>query len=61
MPLWARILGNIIPATHFIRISKGIMLKGSNFSETIHHFWPLLAFLCFAIYLGITRYKKTLD
>jgi ABC-2 type transport system permease protein len=36
MPKWAQAIGSCIPMTYFIRISKGIMLKGSNFMEL----WP---------------------
>jgi len=33
MPGWAQVIGEIIPLTHFLRVVRGVMLKGANFSE----------------------------
>jgi ABC-2 type transport system permease protein len=61
MPMWARIIGNIFPSTHFIRISRGIMLKGNGWAEFWPDLWPILLFTVIAIGLAIVTYRKQLD
>jgi ABC-2 type transport system permease protein len=61
MPVWAQWVGNVLPLTHFLRLVRGIMLKGSGLAELWPHVWPLLAFLAAAIALGLAVYRKTLD
>ena len=33
MPDWAQWLGEVLPVTHFLRIVRGVMLKGAGFSD----------------------------
>jgi ABC-2 type transport system permease protein len=61
MPEWAQFLGSLLPSTYFIRIIRGIMLKGSNFSEIWPHIWPLCIFMTIVIMITVRIYKKTLD
>jgi ABC-2 type transport system permease protein len=61
MPVWAQWLGNVLPLTHFLRLVRGIMLKGSGLVELWPEVWPILAFLAAAIALGLAVYRKTLD
>ena len=61
MPEWAQWIGEILPNTHFMRIVRGIMLKGSGLPDLVHDLWPLLAFLLAAITIALLRYRRTLD
>ncbi len=61
MPEWAQWIGSILPLTHFLRIVRGIMLKGSDFSDIAPELWPLLLFLAVAMTIGVKRYRQTLD
>ncbi len=61
MPMWAQYLGSILPLTHFLRIVRGIMLKGNGFHLTMLQIWPILAFTLVVILLGLKRYRQTLD
>lgn len=61
MPEWAQRIGEILPLTHFIRLIRGIMLKGNSVIEMWPHLWPLLLFLCTILIVGVLRFRKTLD
>ncbi|MCT8267170.1 ABC transporter permease [Afifella sp. JA880] len=61
MPEWAQILGNVLPLTHFLRVVRGIMLKGSDLSFVWPEIWPILAFLGVIAALALIRFRNTLD
>lgn len=61
MPTWARYLGEVLPLTHFLRIVRGVMLKGNGLSESWMDLWPLLLFTAVVATLAIARYQRTLD
>jgi ABC-2 type transport system permease protein len=61
MPQWAQAIGNLLPLTHFLRIVRGIMLKGNGLAEVLPHLWPLGAALAVAGTLALLRFRQTLD
>lgn len=61
MPGWAQGLGECLPLTHFLRIVRGILLKGNGFAQTIPDLWPMLLFMAVMLFIGIKRYRQTLD
>ena len=61
MPLWAQRIGEILPLTHYLRIVRGILLKGTGLTEIVHELWPIALFLAVALGIGLTRYRRTLD
>lgn len=61
MPEWAQWLGSCLPLTHFLRIVRGVLLKGSGAAEIAPELWPLLAFVAVAMAVGVKRYRQTLD
>nr|WP_321271956.1 ABC transporter permease [uncultured Tolumonas sp.] len=61
MPEWAQRIGELLPLTHFIRLIRGIMLKGNSVIEMWPHLWPLLLFLFTMLFVGVLRFRKTLD
>ncbi|MCX6951810.1 MAG: ABC transporter permease [Verrucomicrobia bacterium] len=61
MPEWAQWIGSCLPNTHFLRIVRGILLKGNGLAEITPELWPLLAFLVVAMTVGVKRYRQTLD
>ncbi len=61
MPVWAQHLGSILPLTHFLRLVRGILLKGNGLSETLPHVWPIAVFVVVVMAIGIKRYRQTLD
>ena len=61
MPQWAQAIGEAIPLTHFLRIVRGIMLKGANFAEIWPNVWPLAAIWAALATIALLRYRRTLD
>ena len=61
MPEWAQWVGTCLPNTHFLRIVRGILLKGNGLPEIAPEIWPLLLFLAVAMTVGVKRYRQTLD
>jgi ABC-2 type transport system permease protein len=61
MPGWAQTIGEMLPATHYMRLVRGIMLKGSTHSDLIADIWPLLAMIIVVSVLSLLRYRRTLD
>jgi ABC-2 type transport system permease protein len=61
MPSWAQWVGEILPATHFLRIVRGVLLKGNGWVETWPEVWPLLIFLFVVATIAVARFRRTLD
>jgi ABC-2 type transport system permease protein len=61
MPGWAQALGEIFPLTHFLRIVRGVLLKGNGGTETWPSLVPIVAFMLVAGVLAMLRYRRTLD
>jgi ABC-2 type transport system permease protein len=61
MPQWAQALGEIFPLTHFLRIARGILLKGNGVAEIAPNLWPIALFLLVAAAVALLRYRQTLD
>ena len=60
MPGWAQTIGEALPLTHFVRVVRGILLKGQGWYDLWPNVWPL-AFMLAVIALGLKFYKRTLD
>ena len=54
-------LGEIIPLTYFLRVVRGIMLKGAGWAEVGQDVWPLGVFLVLIAVVALKRYRTTLD
>jgi len=61
MPQWAQMLGEILPLTHFLRIVRGILLKGSGLAEIVAELGAIALFMLIAGILALKRYRQTLD
>jgi len=61
MPEWAQWIGTLLPLTHFVRLVRGIMLKGNEVAQLWPDIWPLFAFMLAVILVGLRFYKRTLD
>jgi ABC-2 type transport system permease protein len=61
MPDWAQDLGEVLPLTHFLRVVRGILLKGNGLAEVAPDLWPIALFVVIMLAVGIKRYRQTLD
>ena len=61
MPVWAQDIGEVLPLTHFLRVVRGILLKGNGLHELMPDLWPMALFLAVMLTVGIKRYRQTLD
>lgn len=61
MPVWAQTIGEALPLTHFLRIVRGIMLKGADLNLLYHEFGALILFIVVVGVVAIFRYRTTLD
>lgn len=61
MPGWAQLLGNVVPATHFLRIVRGVMLKGGGIGDVADSYISLAVILAVITAIAVLRYRRTLD
>jgi ABC-2 type transport system permease protein len=61
MPEWAQWVGSCLPNTHFLRIVRGIVLKGNGLAEIAPEIWPILLFVVIVMTIAVKRYRQTLD
>lgn len=61
MPQWAQVIGNLLPMTHFNRLTRGIFLKGNSWVELWPHMWPLMLFTLVVMMFAVKYYRRTLD
>jgi ABC-2 type transport system permease protein len=61
MPVWAQYIGEALPVTHFLRIVRGILLKGNGPTEIWPDLWPLALFMFVVVGLALARFRRTLD
>ena len=54
-------IGEILPLTHFLRIVRGILLKGNGLADVVVDLWQIALFAVIALAFGAKRYRQTLD
>jgi ABC-2 type transport system permease protein len=61
MPGWAQIFGEIFPLTHFLRITRAVMLKGADFAAIAGEVGALAIFVALFAGVALLRFRRTLD
>jgi len=61
MPGWAQFLGTGVPATHFLRLIRKVMLKGAGVSDVTSEYISLVVILLVIGLIAAKHYRQTLD
>ncbi|KTC91082.1 ABC transporter permease [Fluoribacter dumoffii] len=61
MPKWAQLIGYCMPMTYFVRIARGILLKGNTFSQIVPNILPILLIAFILILLTGKIFRTKLD
>lgn len=61
MPIAAQYIGEVLPTTHFIRLTRGIMLREAPIGELLYDFYYLVGFALVAMTVAAKRFTKRLD
>ena len=59
MPAWARMIAHLTPITHFIKVVRMIVLKGSGFADIRLEFFYMILFSVVLNGWAIWNYRKT--
>ena len=61
MPLPAQWIGTCLPLTHFLRIARGVLLKGASIDSLLGEVGAIAAFFCVALSIAVLTFRKRLD
>jgi ABC-2 type transport system permease protein len=61
MPRWAQAIGDVLPATYFMRLVRGILLKGNDWADLWPSIWPMMVFTVVVMTVALIFYRRTLD
>ena len=61
MPVWAQWIGECLPLTHYLRIVRSILLKGSALTDLHYDTLALSGLMLLAMTIAVTRFRRTLD
>jgi ABC-2 type transport system permease protein len=61
MPRWAQYIGEALPLTHYLRIVRAIMLKGSSLGDLRYDGIALFILMLIAMTIAVRRFRRTLD
>ena len=61
MPAWARFIGELLPLTHYLRIIRGILLKGAGWADVRAEALALAVIMFVVMIIAVYRFRRTLD
>jgi ABC-2 type transport system permease protein len=61
MPRWAQWVGEFMPLTHYLRIVRAVMLKGSTLADLKFDAFALTGLMLLVMLIAVTRFRRTLD
>jgi ABC-2 type transport system permease protein len=60
MPRWAQLVGQALPLTHFVRATRGLLLRGDSLVSVVYEMWPVAVFTALAATLAASQYRRHL-
>src|SRR5262249_57921862 len=61
MPAWARTIGEALPLTHFVRATRGVLLRGEGVSLLMSEMAPVALFWLLATAVALAAYRRRID
>ncbi|MEO2172754.1 MAG: ABC transporter permease, partial [bacterium] len=61
MPTAAQWIAEVLPMTHFMRLIRGVVLRGADLSDLAREMMILWVFILVAMTIAIKRFHKRLD
>jgi ABC-2 type transport system permease protein len=61
MPRPFQLFAELFPLTHFLRIARGVLLRGATLADLWPDLWPLAAIFTALLTLSVARFRKRLD
>src|SRR6201993_52900 len=61
MPQWAQYISEMLPLTHYLRIVRAILLKGSTIENLEYDAAALVSLMLLAMAIAVMRFRRTLD
>jgi ABC-2 type transport system permease protein len=61
MPGWARAAGEALPLTHFVRVARGVLLRGDSNFTVVTEMWPVAVFTLVAAGFATYAYRRSLS
>jgi ABC-2 type transport system permease protein len=61
MPRWAQLIGESLPLTHFLRVTRNLLLKGQSTTALATEMWPVALFALAASMFAIAAYRRRLS
>ena len=61
MPRWAQSLGEVLPLTHFVRVARGVLLRGEGLMPVVREMWPVAVFVAVVFATALFAYRRRID
>ncbi len=60
MPGWLYLISSVMPATHYIQATRGIIVRGAGFTDLLPQFFILCVIAVVLILASTARFRKTI-
>jgi ABC-2 type transport system permease protein len=61
MPAWAQAIGNALPLTHFVRATRGVLLRGEGLPLVATEMLPVTLFALIATAVALLAYRRRIE